>query len=129
MVRKISDLVIIQYLFFYIVLQILELYVLLPAISYHTRQTKSTISVASKILTCNLIKLKRNDLRKVMRILTRQCPLNLFTIGATHSPLCRGCIEAEETPQHILIKYSNLLDKCGRSTGRHPPINISPRNM
>lgn len=46
---------------------------------------KSAVPVASKILVRNLIRLKRDDIKKVIGILTGLYPLNkyLFNIGAT----------------------------------------------
>ncbi|XP_075974068.1 uncharacterized protein LOC142975223 [Anticarsia gemmatalis] len=81
------------------------------------RQTKAAVPVAPKNLARNLISLKRDKIRKVIGILTGHCPLNkhLCTIGVTDSPLCRGCMEAEETPQHVLVECNSVADQRART--------------
>ena len=80
------------------------------------RQTKNAIPVASKRHARNLIKLNRDKIRKAIGTITGHCPLNkhLYTIGVTDSPLCRGCMEAEETPQHVLMECRSVADQRAR---------------
>ena len=82
------------------------------------RQTKDAVPVATKTLARNLIRLNRDKIRKVVGILTGHCPLNkhLFTIGVTDSPLCRRCMEAEETPQHVLMESKSVADQRSGSS-------------
>lgn len=77
------------------------------------RQTKSAIPGATKKFTRHLKGLSRDKTRKVIGIITGHCPLNrhLFNIGVTDSPLCRGCMEAEETPMHVILECGSVAEQ------------------
>ncbi|KAI5643461.1 RNase H domain-containing protein [Phthorimaea operculella] len=69
------------------------------------RQSKEAVPALSPRLTKRLLSLQRSDLRIMVGMLTGHCQLNkhLFTINATDSPLCRGCLNAEETASHVIL--------------------------
>lgn len=72
------------------------------------RQSREALPSISQRLSRQILNLKRIHLRLVVGAFTGHCHLNkhLFTLGITDSPLCRGCMEAEETAAHVLLECS-----------------------
>lgn len=70
------------------------------------RQSKMAMPSLHPRLTKRLLSLSRDNLRIIIGTITGHCPLNkhLFTIGATDSPLCRGCFVAEESAAHVILE-------------------------
>ena len=77
------------------------------------RQSKEAVPNSSKRLTQRLLNLNRKDLRTVVGSITGHCSLNkhLFTIGVTDSPLCRGCLNAEETVTHVVLECTEVTNQ------------------
>ena len=61
-------------------------------------------------LTRRLLRLDRDSLRLVAGTITGHCSLNkhFHTLGITDSPLCRACMEAEETVAHVLLECTGV---------------------
>lgn len=74
----------------------------------------------------DLIRLKSDDIRKAIDILTGHCFLNkhLGTIGALWAGDTWRQKKVHVACFHRTLKYQAE----GRSTGSHPPINITPGN-
>lgn len=97
------------------------------------RQSREAFPALDRKYSRKLLSLKRDRLRQVVGIVTGHCPLNkhLFVLGVTDSPLCRGCMEAEETATHVLLECGSvasqrtaflgtpgsLQEACGNITG------------
>lgn len=69
------------------------------------RQTKEILSKRDYKLTITLLRTHRSQLRKIVGLITGHNTLNrhLYNLGITDSPMCRACMEAEETTKHILL--------------------------
>lgn len=74
------------------------------------RQSREVFPELNPRYSRRLLKLPRNKLRLVIGIVTGHCPLNkhLFNIGVTDSPLCRGCLNREETAAHLLLECDSV---------------------
>lgn len=70
------------------------------------RQTRQALPIIKPGLSRKLLKLKRSQLRLVTGAITGHALLNkhLYTLGITDSPLCRACMESEETANHVLME-------------------------
>lgn len=77
------------------------------------RQSRAVLPALTPKLTHRLLSLNRNNLRIVVSTLTGHIPLNkhIFTIGVTDSPLCRGCLRAEETVTHVILECEGVADQ------------------
>jgi hypothetical protein len=66
--------------------------------SYYARRTK------------DLLKLNRDQLRRVVGLLTGQCHLkgHLFKLGLTNDPICERFLEEDESATHILCDCEAL---------------------
>jgi hypothetical protein len=67
-------------------------------------QAKGFISGPSARRTKDLLKLNRDQLRWVVRLLTGHCHLkgHLFKLGITDDPTCERCLQEDESATHIL---------------------------
>ena len=74
------------------------------------RQSREAMPSLDVKLTKLLLRLDRNSLRLVAGTITGHCPLNkhFHTLGITDSPLCRACMEAEETVAHVLLECTGV---------------------
>ena len=72
----------------------------------HCRQAKEALPEIDSSLSSKLLKLKRHQLRLVTSALTGHGSFNkhLSVLGVTDSPLCRACMEREETAAHVLLE-------------------------
>ena len=72
------------------------------------RQARDALPFVDCNTTRLLLRLKKRQLRMVCGAITGHGSFNkhLFSLGITDSPLCRGCMEAEETAAHVLIECS-----------------------
>ncbi|CAH2239744.1 jg12163 [Pararge aegeria aegeria] len=52
-------------------------------------------------------------------MITGHCSLNkhLLILRITDSPLCRACMEADETPTHVLPQYRGVAEQCATYLG------------
>ncbi|CAH2269486.1 jg27296 [Pararge aegeria aegeria] len=64
-------------------------------------------------LTNKLLRLDRSKLRKVVGLITGHSSLNrhLSIIGVTDSPLCRACMEKNETPTHVMLECTGVTEQ------------------
>ncbi|XP_061725435.1 uncharacterized protein LOC133531316 [Cydia pomonella] len=83
--------------------------------------SKALIKGFSKKASLNALALSRNQLRNLVRVLTEDCGLNkhMYTMGKRDMGRCRLCMEAEETPLHILAECSCLMRTRDSTLGRH----------
>lgn len=81
------------------------------------KHAKAFYPSINRKLTNKLLKLNRTDLRLFIGIVTGHCELNyhLHKIGATDSPLCRGCLQENETVEHALLHCKATEDIRERS--------------
>lgn len=88
------------------------------------RQSREAVPALKPRLTARLLKLKRQELKTVVGLLTGHCQLNkhMYNINATDSPLCRGCLLAEETPSHVILE-------CVGVEEQRAQILKSPRSL
>lgn len=82
------------------------------------KQTKKMLPAKNKRITNTLLKMKREDLRMMVGIITGHCDLNhhLLKTGATDSGLCRGCLQDEETVEHVIL-YCTATNEARKKTG------------
>ncbi|XP_073948802.1 uncharacterized protein [Choristoneura fumiferana] len=101
------------------------------------RQTREALPTINPGLSRKLRGLRRDQLRLLVGALTGHALLNkhLHNLGVTDSPLCRACMEAEETATHILLECSgvanyralhlgspgSLQEVAGNASGLAPP--------
>ncbi|CAH2263168.1 jg24008 [Pararge aegeria aegeria] len=54
-----------------------------------------------------------SKLRKVVGLITGHSSLNrhLSIIGVTDSPLCRACMEENETPTHVMLECTGVTEQ------------------
>ncbi|XP_069356405.1 uncharacterized protein [Maniola hyperantus] len=83
------------------------------------RQAKEAFPNIDKRQTNKLLRLDRGKLRKVVGLITGHSPLNkhLFVIGVTDSPLCRACMEVDETPTHVVLECTGVAEQRERHLG------------
>ncbi|CAH2108833.1 unnamed protein product [Euphydryas editha] len=88
------------------------------------RQAKQALPHIDRRLSRKLMNLTRPHLRKITHIITGHGPFNkhLFNVGVTDSPLCRACLEAEETAAHIILECTGVTTYRARHLG-------SPRTL
>ncbi|CAF4872602.1 unnamed protein product [Pieris macdunnoughi] len=74
--------------------------------SVDCRQSKLVLPVTNTRMTKQLLNLTRNNLKIMIGTITGHCLLNkhLYVLGATDSPMCRGCFNAEETVTHVVLE-------------------------
>ncbi|XP_063375457.1 uncharacterized protein LOC134663070 [Cydia amplana] len=74
------------------------------------RQTIDILPELNYKLTKILLKTPRQQLRKIIGLITGHNTLNkhLHNMGKTDSPLCRACMEEEETTKHILLECKQV---------------------
>ena len=74
------------------------------------RQSKEAMPTLDNKLTKRLLPLDRGNLSLVVGTITGHCSLNkhFHTMGITDSPLCRACMEAEETVAHVLLECTEV---------------------
>lgn len=74
------------------------------------RQSRETVPHPDARLTKRLLSLSRPALRVIVGIATGHCTLNkhLYVLGMTDSPLCRGCLSAEETATHVILECAGV---------------------
>ncbi|CAH2097628.1 unnamed protein product [Euphydryas editha] len=74
------------------------------------RQSKMVLTEVSPNLSSRLLSLNRIDIRIVVGTITGHMALNhqLFIMNATDSPLCRGCLVAEETAAHVILECEGV---------------------
>ncbi|XP_047999780.1 uncharacterized protein LOC125236904 [Leguminivora glycinivorella] len=74
------------------------------------RQTKEILAEPNTKLTKILLRTPRQQLRKLVGLMTGHNTLNkhLNNIGITDSPMCRACMEAEETTKHFLLECKQV---------------------
>lgn len=89
------------------------------------RQAKEFIKKPDSRTTNELLKLTRNELRKVVGILTGHNTLNrhLHIMGIRGSPLCRRCDREEETSKHVTCDCTEFDRARLESFGK---LDISP---
>lgn len=77
------------------------------------RKSREVVPTLSPKLTRRLLSLNRDNLRIVVNCLTGHIPLNkhLFTIGITDSPICRACLDADETVTHVILECEGVTDQ------------------
>ena len=70
------------------------------------RQTKAWLPRADKSLSYKLLRLERFWLGIFIQFVTGHCWLNRhsFILNETEDPLCRLCLEEEETPLHLVME-------------------------
>ncbi|KAI5651394.1 RNase H domain-containing protein [Phthorimaea operculella] len=69
------------------------------------RQAREAMPTLSSRLSKKLLRLKKPQLRMITSIITGHGHFNkhLSVIGVTDSPLCRACMEEEETAAHVVL--------------------------
>ncbi|KAI5634242.1 hypothetical protein NE865_13043 [Phthorimaea operculella] len=69
------------------------------------RQAREAMPKLSSRLSKKLLRLKKPQLRMLTSIITGHGHFNkhLSVIGVTDSPLCRACMEEEETAVHVVL--------------------------
>ncbi|XP_045534631.1 uncharacterized protein LOC123721138 [Papilio machaon] len=89
------------------------------------RQTKEVLPEINKRISNTLLKLSKPQLRVAVAALTGHGHFNkhLFNLGITDSPLCRACMEEEETALHVIQHCPAVSDYRDRYLGppRSPP--------
>ncbi|XP_045541387.1 uncharacterized protein LOC123722860 [Papilio machaon] len=89
------------------------------------RQTKEVLPKINKRISNTLLKLSKPQLRVAVAALTGNGHFNkhLFNLGITDSPLCRACMEEEETALHVIQHCPAVSDYRDRYLGppRSPP--------
>ena len=83
------------------------------------RQAKRFI-LPSEIVTRNLLKLDKKNLRVITGLLTGHCPSNyhLGKMGIVHNTLCRFCHLEIENSEHLLCDCVALLRKRNQILGK-----------
>ena len=74
------------------------------------RQAKEALPSINPGLSRKLLQLGKPHLRLVTGALTGHTPFNkhMCTLGITDSPLCRGCMDEEETAAHVLLECTSV---------------------
>lgn len=83
------------------------------------RQAKMALPTINSRLSKRLLSLRRPQLRQVTSVITGHGLFNkhLFTIGVTDSPLCRACMEEEETAAHVVLECSGVANYRAKHLG------------
>lgn len=83
------------------------------------RQAKLAVPRVNARLAKALLQLSRTKLRLLTGAITGHGLFNkhLFTIGVTDSPLCRGCMGAEETAAHVVLECSGVANYRAKFLG------------
>ncbi|CAF4919851.1 unnamed protein product [Pieris macdunnoughi] len=83
------------------------------------RQSKVALPAVNPQLTKRLLNLNRTNLKIMIGTITGHCLLNkhLFILGATDSPLCRGCFSAEETVTHVVLECEAVANQREKILG------------
>ncbi|KAG7307057.1 hypothetical protein JYU34_007191 [Plutella xylostella] len=73
--------------------------------SAECKQTKAFVPLINTKLTRKLLCLDRANLRVVISTITGHCRLNkhLYRMKISTTPLCRSCMEEDETASHVLL--------------------------
>lgn len=84
------------------------------------RQAKLALPSPSARLAKTLLRLSRPRMRLVTAALTGHGFFNkhLYVLGVTDSPLCRACLEAEETAAHVLMECTGVADYRAKHLGQ-----------
>lgn len=84
------------------------------------KHAKAAFPTLNRKITNNLLKLQRQDLRLLVGLITGHCNLNshLYKLGATDSPMCRGCMQENETVEHVLW-HCEATEETRVATGLH----------
>ncbi|RVE40044.1 hypothetical protein evm_015306 [Chilo suppressalis] len=61
-----------------------------------------------------LLPIPQAQIKTWLREITQKSHLTEWKTGVTDSPLCRGCMEAEETPQHVIMECRSVADQRAR---------------
>ncbi len=74
------------------------------------RQAKEALPSINPGLSRKLLQMSKPHLRLVTGALTGHTPFNkhMYTLGITDSPLCRGCMDEEETAAHVLLECTSV---------------------
>jgi hypothetical protein len=85
------------------------------------KQAKGFLKKPSARKAGELLKLSRNQLRKMTELLTGHCPLkgHVFKLGLVNSPECNRCKQASETASHVFCDCEALATLRFRHLGRH----------
>ncbi|RVE42973.1 hypothetical protein evm_012377 [Chilo suppressalis] len=88
------------------------------------RQTKLALPRVNAAFSKTLLQLSKPTLRMVTGTITGHAHFNrhLFNIGVMDSPLCKGCMEAEETAIHVLLECNGVAEYRAKYFG-------SPENL
>jgi hypothetical protein len=85
------------------------------------KQAKGFLQGPSVRITKELLKLNRNHLRWVTKLLTGHCHLkgHFFKMGLMNSPTCGRCLEKDESATHILCDCEAMAYLRFRHLGRY----------
>ena len=83
------------------------------------RQAREALPAINRRLSGALLRLNKPQLRTVTSAITGHGTFNrhLFNLGVTDSPLCRGCMEAEETTAHVLLECQGVSSYRAKNLG------------
>ncbi|CAH2242922.1 jg14491 [Pararge aegeria aegeria] len=64
-------------------------------------------------------------------MITGHCPLNkhLSILGRTDSPLCRACMETEETPIHVILQCNGVAEQRAAYLGSSATLHEALGNL
>lgn len=95
------------------------------------RQAKLAQPRVDARLSRALIQLCRPQLRLVTGAITGHGQFNrhLFNLGVTDSPLCRGCMEEEETAAHVLLECRGVAPYRARYLGSPGSVQEAITNV
>ncbi|CAH4034908.1 unnamed protein product [Pieris brassicae] len=87
--------------------------------SVDCKQSKMALPAVNPQLTKRLLNLNRTNLKTIIGTITGHCLLNkhLFVLGATDSPLCRGCFSAEESVTHVVLECEAVANQRTKILG------------
>ncbi|XP_063531089.1 uncharacterized protein LOC134742085 [Cydia strobilella] len=88
------------------------------------RQAKEALPTINPGLSRRLRLLKRPQLRLLTGAITGHASLNkhLLTMRVTDSPLCRACMEAEETAAHVILECPGVAEYRAQYLGSPGPL-------
>ncbi|CAH2212531.1 jg854 [Pararge aegeria aegeria] len=62
--------------------------------------------------------LQKRAVRSICKLKSRETlPEKLKEIGKTDSPLCRACMETDETPTNVLLRCRGVAEQCAAYLG------------